>query len=427
MFWYLTKSVRNISTLTAVFLFCSACVYRLDIQQGNLLDDSQIEQVEVGMSRSQVQFLLGTPMVNDSFHQDRWDYTYYLNPGRSRDIERRWFIVFFQEDSVARLERDAILTPTSPGTRRQEPGVVSRAFSRLRQTEEADVRETPELPAAQESPAPVDAQTVGQESGVLSRVFSRFRRTEEADVLELPAAQESPAPVNAQTNRLDENRSPPTTPATQIEANVELLANPIAEPSASEVESNLPAAQESPAPVDAQTVGQESGVLSRVFSRFRRTEEADVLELPAAQESPAPVNAQTVRLDENRSPSTTPATQIEANVELLANPDAEPSASEVESNLPSESQRLVEVENANTSTGEGWVVQLGSFSEEENARRLADRAATFGFTTRVSTYTTSSGLMFRVRVGPGLSRDRAMDIASSLSANGFVAQAIIQD
>ena len=50
------------------------CVYRVDIQQGNLLDVEQVDQVEVGMTRSQVRFLLGTPMVIDSFDADRWDY-----------------------------------------------------------------------------------------------------------------------------------------------------------------------------------------------------------------------------------------------------------------------------------------------------------------------------------------------------------------
>ncbi len=75
------------------------------------------------------------------------------------------------------------------------------------------------------------------------------------------------------------------------------------------------------------------------------TEEADVretLELPAAQGSSAPVRTHTVYLDENR----TPAEQIEANVELSANPAVGSFAGEVEPNLPSEPQRLVEVENA---------------------------------------------------------------------------------
>ena len=91
----------------------TACVYRIDIQQGNLLDDDDIVQVEVGMTRSQVQFLLGTPMVADSFHRDRWDYAYYLNRGRSPEREQRWVVVYFGEDRVTRIERDLALQPPS--------------------------------------------------------------------------------------------------------------------------------------------------------------------------------------------------------------------------------------------------------------------------------------------------------------------------
>lgn len=89
----------------------TACVYRIDVQQGNLLDDQDIGQVEVGMTRSQVQFLLGTPMIADSFHRDRWDYAYYLRRGRSSDVVQRWVIVHFENDRVARVERDLALQP----------------------------------------------------------------------------------------------------------------------------------------------------------------------------------------------------------------------------------------------------------------------------------------------------------------------------
>ena len=98
----------------AALLACTACVYRIDIQQGNLLEASTIDQVELGMTRSQVQFLLGTPMISDSFHQDRWDYTYYFRRGRSRNVERQWFIVFFEGDQVVRMERDPSLFPAAP-------------------------------------------------------------------------------------------------------------------------------------------------------------------------------------------------------------------------------------------------------------------------------------------------------------------------
>ena len=98
----------NVALLALVL---SACVYRIDIQQGNLLDDDDINQVDVGMTRSQVQFLLGTPMVADSFHRNRWDYAYYYRRGRSPDASRRWIVVYFENDRVARIERTIELQP----------------------------------------------------------------------------------------------------------------------------------------------------------------------------------------------------------------------------------------------------------------------------------------------------------------------------
>ena len=85
-------------------LLTSGCVYRMDIQQGNLLDVEQVDQVEVGMTRSQVRFLLGTPMVIDSFDADRWDYVYSLRRGHSREVTRRHLVVWFDGDKVARVE-----------------------------------------------------------------------------------------------------------------------------------------------------------------------------------------------------------------------------------------------------------------------------------------------------------------------------------
>jgi outer membrane protein assembly factor BamE len=94
-----------LTTLAAAAML-AGCVYRLDIQQGNVVEEKNLAQVDVGMTRSQVQFLLGTPMVADSFHEDRWDYPYYLQRGRSRHVERRWFVVYFQDDRVVRVDRN---------------------------------------------------------------------------------------------------------------------------------------------------------------------------------------------------------------------------------------------------------------------------------------------------------------------------------
>ncbi|HET7607220.1 MAG TPA: outer membrane protein assembly factor BamE [Gammaproteobacteria bacterium] len=99
--------------IAAAAVALTACVYRIDIQQGNLLDEDDINQVDLGMTRSQVQFVLGTPMISDSFHRDRWDYAYYYRRGRSPDADRRWIVVYFENDRVQRIDRDLELQPES--------------------------------------------------------------------------------------------------------------------------------------------------------------------------------------------------------------------------------------------------------------------------------------------------------------------------
>jgi outer membrane protein assembly factor BamE len=96
------KAARAAALVAALFL--SACVYRMDVQQGNLLDAQDVDQVEVGMTRSQVRFLLGTPMVNDTFDKDRWDYVYSLRRGHERKVTQRHLVVWFEGDKVVRVE-----------------------------------------------------------------------------------------------------------------------------------------------------------------------------------------------------------------------------------------------------------------------------------------------------------------------------------
>jgi outer membrane protein assembly factor BamE len=83
----------------------SACVYRINIQQGNFLDQAAVDQVKAGMTRSQVRYLLGTPMVADSFNKERWDYIYYLKKGRNSHVDSRRVTVYFDGDKVAKLDK----------------------------------------------------------------------------------------------------------------------------------------------------------------------------------------------------------------------------------------------------------------------------------------------------------------------------------
>jgi outer membrane protein assembly factor BamE len=86
-------------------VLASGCVYRINIQQGNFLDQAAVEQVKAGMTRSQVRYLLGTPMVADSFNKERWDYIYYLKKGRSSHVDSRRVTVYFDGDKVAKLDK----------------------------------------------------------------------------------------------------------------------------------------------------------------------------------------------------------------------------------------------------------------------------------------------------------------------------------
>jgi outer membrane protein assembly factor BamE len=92
-------------TLLVATVLAAGCVYRPDIQQGNLLKISTIEQVTVGMSRSQVRYLLGTPMVSDPFAPQRWDYVYSLTYGSERYTDLAHFVVYFDGDKVSGVEK----------------------------------------------------------------------------------------------------------------------------------------------------------------------------------------------------------------------------------------------------------------------------------------------------------------------------------
>lgn len=90
----------------------SGCVYRPSIAQGNLIKQEDLDQVEVGMTRSQVRFLLGTPMIDDPFHADRWDYVYYLRIGREPATYKRWVTITFDDDSVSEIIKDQEFEPS---------------------------------------------------------------------------------------------------------------------------------------------------------------------------------------------------------------------------------------------------------------------------------------------------------------------------
>jgi outer membrane protein assembly factor BamE len=77
--------------------------YRPDIQQGNFVSQEMLGQLKVGQSRDQVKFILGTPLLTDAFHADRWDYPFYLARGNGEVTTSR-VTVFFKDNLVAKID-----------------------------------------------------------------------------------------------------------------------------------------------------------------------------------------------------------------------------------------------------------------------------------------------------------------------------------
>jgi outer membrane protein assembly factor BamE len=103
------------------------CVYRMDIQQGNYLEGKTVDQLQVGMTRSQVRYLLGTPLVPDLFDKDRWDYYYWFQKGHGR-AEQRHLVVYFKEDKVQHYDRQNVPN-TAP--RAPDQGPTPEQFPRI--------------------------------------------------------------------------------------------------------------------------------------------------------------------------------------------------------------------------------------------------------------------------------------------------------
>jgi len=116
-------------------------VHRIDVQQGNVITQDVVNQLKPGMSRQQVQFLVGSPMIVDTFHQDRWDFIYRMQPGKGELIEEH-VVLFFENDALTRisgtLHPDEETTADSrsgeqvsvivPAHERIPPGILNRLW-----------------------------------------------------------------------------------------------------------------------------------------------------------------------------------------------------------------------------------------------------------------------------------------------------------
>jgi len=112
--------IYNLIILVVFSLLLSGCgsvtsfafpgVYRLNIPQGNIITQEMVDQLRPGLTKRQVNFIMGTPLVKDTFDQDRWDYLYSFQPGGGERVQER-LTVFFENDQLTHFFGDYEQTP----------------------------------------------------------------------------------------------------------------------------------------------------------------------------------------------------------------------------------------------------------------------------------------------------------------------------
>ena len=98
--------------ILALSLLATACSfltpYRMEIQQGNYVTQEMTAQLKPGLTRDQVRFVMGTPLLTDIFHDERWDYVFVRQRANSKEVEHRRVVVFFENGKVKRVEGDIV-------------------------------------------------------------------------------------------------------------------------------------------------------------------------------------------------------------------------------------------------------------------------------------------------------------------------------
>jgi outer membrane protein assembly factor BamE len=119
--------MKQFLLLMVVVVFVSACIrpYQPDVQQGNILNNSNIKELRYGMSKQEVLFILGTPMVIDPFNEQRWDYYYSKRNNSTRNTTTRLITAIFDDDKLVALRGDVSLDQVAslePSTEDQQHG-----------------------------------------------------------------------------------------------------------------------------------------------------------------------------------------------------------------------------------------------------------------------------------------------------------------
>ncbi len=124
--------------------------YRIDVRQGNMVTQDMAAKLKPGMTKDQVRFVLGTPLITDIFHADRWDYVYRFQPGWG-EVQERKFTVYFADGRLARVAGD--VAPAGEGAAAEAAPAAPLPADPSAAVAPAESAETERVPADASAPA----------------------------------------------------------------------------------------------------------------------------------------------------------------------------------------------------------------------------------------------------------------------------------
>lgn len=148
--------MKNLKILFCILLlgFLTACssklltVHKIDVQQGNALEAETVDKIKIGMTQEQVQYVLGSPLITDSFHPDRWDYIYLFHPGYGEKERRQLTLTFdrgevidIDKHNIAKIEAEDTITDDDTVKKRDQAEEKDQEEEKLTDKDQKELKE----------------------------------------------------------------------------------------------------------------------------------------------------------------------------------------------------------------------------------------------------------------------------------------------
>lgn len=259
--------------------------YKMDIQQGNVVTPKMMMQLRPGMTKAQVRFVMGTPLIADSFHANRWDYFYRMQKS-GKIIEQRRVILDFEDEKLKRVRGDVV--PAGEGAteaktgERKEPITLKPAGSTPKKEEkglldklkfwDSDEEQTPAKPGVKDQPAPeekLEALPPLMEPQATEPAPAPAVPKQERTPVTAPVAKPEPKAVPApQPEAKPAPKVEPKPEPRKVEARPEIKPEPVAAPKPAAKPAPSTEPKQAPKPQEDLPSEEDPGYFERMLEKI---------------------------------------------------------------------------------------------------------------------------------------------------------------